>query len=75
MAELITQRIQRNAGELRLHAIAENPDELIERADAAQLGYRESSTCSWNPKKRKRGRRQEQPRCDDSPAGGVRWCR
>ena len=41
MAELITQRIQRNAGELRLHAIAENPDELIERAEAAQLGYRE----------------------------------
>jgi DNA replication protein DnaC len=41
MAELITQRIQRNASELRLHAIAENPDELIERAEAAQLGYRE----------------------------------
>jgi len=41
MAELITQRIQRNAAELRLHAIAENPDELIERAEAAQLGYRE----------------------------------
>ncbi len=41
MAELITQRIQRNAGELRLHAIAENPDELIERAEQAQLGYRE----------------------------------
>src|SRR3982750_4888676 len=41
MAELITQRIQRNANELRLHAIAENPDELIERAEHAQLGYRE----------------------------------
>jgi DNA replication protein DnaC len=41
MAELITQRIRRNAAELRLHAIAENPDELIERAEAAQLGYRE----------------------------------
>jgi DNA replication protein DnaC len=41
MAELITQRIQRNAAELRLHAIAENPDELIERAEHAQLGYRE----------------------------------
>ena len=41
MAELITQRIRRNATELRLHAIAENPDELIERAEAAQLGYRE----------------------------------
>src|SRR4051812_42843469 len=41
MAELITQRIQRNANELRLHAIAENPDELIERAEQAELGYRE----------------------------------
>src|SRR4051812_3881579 len=41
MAELITQRIRRNASELRLHAIAEDPDELIERAEAAQLGYRE----------------------------------
>ncbi len=41
MAELITQRIRRNAAELRLHAIAEDPDELIERAEHAQLGYRE----------------------------------
>src|SRR4051794_12791882 len=41
MAELITHRIRRNASELRLHAIAENPDELIERAEHAQLGYRE----------------------------------
>ena len=41
MAELITQRIQRNAVELKLHAIAENPDELIERAEQAELGYRE----------------------------------
>ena len=41
MAELITQRIQRNATELRLPAIAANPDELIERAETAQLGYRE----------------------------------
>ncbi len=41
MAELITHRIRRNASELRLHAIAEDPDELIERAEAAQLGYRE----------------------------------
>jgi DNA replication protein DnaC len=41
MAELITQRILRNATELRLHAIAEDPDDLIERAEQAQLGYRE----------------------------------
>src|SRR3954470_15220056 len=41
MAEMITQRIRRNAAELRLHAIAESPDDLIERAEHAQLGYRE----------------------------------
>ncbi|HEX7841041.1 MAG TPA: IS21-like element helper ATPase IstB [Kofleriaceae bacterium] len=41
MAELITHRIQRNAAELRLHGLAEDPDELIDRAEAAQLGYRE----------------------------------
>jgi DNA replication protein DnaC len=41
MAELITARIRRNASELRLHGLAENPDELIDRAEAAQLGYRE----------------------------------
>ena len=41
MAELITARIRRNAAELKLHGIAENPDELIDRAEAAKLGYRE----------------------------------
>src|SRR5512144_124651 len=41
MAELITQRIRRNATELKLHGISENPDELIDRAETAQLGYRE----------------------------------
>jgi DNA replication protein DnaC len=41
MAELITERIRRNAAELRLHGVAENPDELVDRAEAAQLGYRE----------------------------------
>jgi DNA replication protein DnaC len=41
MAELITARIRRNAAELRLHGISENPDELIDRAEVAQLGYRE----------------------------------
>ena len=41
MAELITARIRRNAAELRLHGLAEDPDELIERAEAAKLGYRE----------------------------------
>lgn len=41
MGELITQRIRRNAGELRLHGIAADPDELIDRAETAKLGYRE----------------------------------
>jgi hypothetical protein len=41
MAELITERIRRNACELRLHGIAGDPDELIERAEHEQLGYRE----------------------------------
>jgi len=41
VAELITQRIRANATELRLRGIAESPDELIERAEASQLGYRE----------------------------------
>jgi DNA replication protein DnaC len=41
VAELLNERIRRNAGELRLHGIAESPDALIERAEASELGYRE----------------------------------
>jgi DNA replication protein DnaC len=41
MGELITARIRRNAAELRLHGIAEDPDELIDRAENSKLGYRE----------------------------------
>lgn len=41
MAELITERIRRNASELRLHGIADDPDEPIERAEREKLGYRE----------------------------------
>jgi DNA replication protein DnaC len=41
MAELITERIRRNAAELRLHGVAEDPDELIDRAEQGKLGYRE----------------------------------
>lgn len=41
MAELLNERIRRNAGELRLHGIAESPDELIGRAEDEELGYRE----------------------------------
>jgi DNA replication protein DnaC len=39
--ELITERIRRNASELRLSGIAANPDELIDRAEQAKLGHRE----------------------------------
>ena len=38
MAELINARIRRNAAELKLHGITENPDELIDRDDAAPRG-------------------------------------
>jgi len=38
MAELITERIRRNAAELHLHGITTDPDELVEQQ---QLGYRE----------------------------------
>ena len=41
MPELITERIRRNARELRLHGIADDPDEPIGRAEQAKLGYRE----------------------------------
>jgi DNA replication protein DnaC len=41
MAELITERIRRNTTKLRLHAIAGDPDELIDCAKHDQLGYRE----------------------------------
>lgn len=41
VVELITERIRRNATELRLHGVAEDPDELVDRAEAGQLGYRE----------------------------------
>jgi hypothetical protein len=34
VAELLNERIRRNAGELRLHGIASSPDDLIERAEA-----------------------------------------
>ena len=40
MAELITERIRRNASELHLHGVATDPDELIDRAETEQLGYR-----------------------------------
>lgn len=41
MPELITERIRRNAQELRLHGIAADPDEAIGRAEQQKLGYRE----------------------------------
>lgn len=41
MAELITERIVRNARELKLLGLAESADQLIDRAEQAKLGYRE----------------------------------
>lgn len=41
MGELITERIRRNARELKLHGLAETADELLDRAERANLGYRE----------------------------------
>lgn len=41
MAELLDERIRRNATELKLHGLAEGVDDLVERAETEQLGYRE----------------------------------
>lgn len=41
MAELLSERIRRNAAELKLPALAEHLDELVARAEEAQMGYRE----------------------------------
>jgi DNA replication protein DnaC len=41
VADMITERIKRNAHELKLFGLAEGADDLIERAQEASLGYRE----------------------------------
>lgn len=41
MAEMLSERIRRNAAELKLPALAEHLDELIARSEEAQMGYRE----------------------------------
>jgi DNA replication protein DnaC len=41
MGELITERIKHNARELKLYGLADTADELVDRAEAAKLGYRE----------------------------------
>ena len=41
MGELISERIKRNARELKLLGLAETADELVDRAESAKLGYRE----------------------------------
>ena len=41
MSELLGERIRRNAAELKLPALMENLDDLVVRAEQAQLGYRE----------------------------------
>ncbi len=41
MGELITERVTRNARELKLLGLAETADELVDRAEQSKLGYRE----------------------------------
>ncbi len=41
MGELISERIRRNARELKLYGLAQTADELVDRAEAGKLGYRE----------------------------------
>jgi DNA replication protein DnaC len=41
MGELITERIRRNARELKLYGVADTADELVDRAETGKLGYRE----------------------------------
>jgi DNA replication protein DnaC len=41
MGELISERIRRNARELKLYGLADTADELVDRAEAGRLGYRE----------------------------------
>lgn len=39
---MLTERIRRNARELKLFGLAEDADDLVRRAEEASLGYRES---------------------------------
>jgi DNA replication protein DnaC len=41
VTELITERIRRNARELKLYGLADSADLLVGRAEQAKLGYRE----------------------------------
>ena len=41
MAEMMTERIQRNAKELKMLGLAENLDDLVSRAEEGNLGYRQ----------------------------------
>jgi DNA replication protein DnaC len=41
MGELISERIRRNARELKLYGLVDTADELVDRAEAGKLGYRE----------------------------------
>lgn len=41
MAEMLSERIRRNALELKLLGVAESLDDLVDRAEDAKLGYRE----------------------------------
>jgi hypothetical protein len=50
IALLLNERIRRNAGELRLHGIAESPDALVERAESStfrpELDPKRSPSCA-----------------------------
>lgn len=48
MAELITQRVRRNAAELKLHGIAKDPDALSTAPRKHRLATASSSTPSSN---------------------------
>jgi DNA replication protein DnaC len=41
MGELISERIRRNARELKLYGLADTADDLVDRAEQGKLGYRE----------------------------------
>lgn len=41
MAELLNERIRRNAAELKLFGLAQSLDDLVERAESGKFGYRE----------------------------------
>src|SRR5438067_1987294 len=41
MSELVSDRIKSHADRLRLHHVSESSEELVDRAEASQMGYRD----------------------------------